>query len=187
MTNGFTVTDQEINDAVSLARLLTTDHYKRVGKTIPWEEIYSAALYGIARVSRRYDPSRGKPFLALARVAMRGAIIDNCFAKERPYAKYTEVLPEVRPYGWDQALGLPLDYDKPIADPIIAKRIESALDSIADSGRREAARLHIREEWTYEEIATYHGLKGYIISGRMQTVKRIIKRRLKGILDEYRQ
>jgi RNA polymerase sigma factor for flagellar operon FliA len=47
-----------------------------------FDELRSAALYGLVEAAERYDPKRGGAFLAFAQLRVRGAIIDyirSCF------------------------------------------------------------------------------------------------------------
>lgn len=59
-----------------LAMLITRCMFRTIGGSIHLDDLIGAAEEGLVEAALRFDPSRGVPFEAFARIRIRGAIVD---------------------------------------------------------------------------------------------------------------
>jgi RNA polymerase sigma factor for flagellar operon FliA len=77
------VRDKLVESSLEFADKMVWSVMRRYGLQVDYfDELRSAALYGLVEAAERYDPKRGGAFFAFAQLRVRGAIIDymrSCF------------------------------------------------------------------------------------------------------------
>ncbi len=180
-TNPLTPEQQQLAaDNLGIARN-RAKHYSRWAgvRNLQQSDLESAAMYGLVRAARRFDPSRGVPFVAFASTSISGAIKhefrDNFIIRDR----YSPT-----PINVDSGNALiqqegPIEFLDAIPDPSAECTLEntglklliaSALDRLSDPRYAEIVRLryglepHDGVERTQAEIGKEIGCSQYHVS-----------------------
>lgn len=148
--------DELVLSASWLARRVVHDVAAGVPRCVDRQDLHAAALLGLVRAARTFDPGRGVPFLAFARSRMRWAVLDELRSSDHLTRSARRRTREAVPVPATDVFVRLADVD--VADPTAATPEGDALEcELVESVRAAVARLPARHRAV---------ILGYFVEGR---------------------
>jgi RNA polymerase sigma factor (sigma-70 family) len=75
--DGRTSTRSDLNDGLQLVARTASGMHRRLGRSVPLDDLISSGHEGLVAALRRFEPERGVPFRSWAQLHVSAAIIDD--------------------------------------------------------------------------------------------------------------